>query len=215
VTAAAAALVGALAPVASTALQVTVAGGLADAGFDDTLVWACAAVAVVVTAWGWLVTVLVVVDALRGSPGPRRGIPPGVRRVVLVGCGVALGASVAAPALAAPGAAGNTVAGPQVLAGLRLPERVAIVPHGAHRHVLRDRVRPALGRPPADTVVVAPGDSLWSITARQLGPDASPAEVASAWPGVYAANRQVIGSDPARIVPGQRLTIPTPGSGGR
>lgn len=56
--------------------------------------------------------------------------------------------------------------------------------------------------------VVRPGDSLWSITAAALGPAASHAEVAAAWPRLYAANRAVVGPDPDLIHPGQRLALP-------
>lgn len=59
-----------------------------------------------------------------------------------------------------------------------------------------------------DEVVVRRGDTLWDIAARRLGPRASPAEVAAAWPRWYAANRALIGPDPALIRPGQRLRAP-------
>lgn len=64
-------------------------------------------------------------------------------------------------------------------------------------------------------VVVHRGDSLWSIAARHLGPDAGDAEVARAWPQWYAANRDVIGDDPDLVLPGQILRIPTPDQTGR
>jgi LysM repeat protein len=60
------------------------------------------------------------------------------------------------------------------------------------------------------TVRVRAGDSLWLITARRLGPDASPVEVAAEWPRWYAANKQVVGADPAVIKPGQLLHAPSP-----
>lgn len=56
------------------------------------------------------------------------------------------------------------------------------------------------------TVVVAPGDSLWSITADLL-PGAGDAAIAAAWPRLYAANSGVVGADPDLIHPGQVLTI--------
>lgn len=61
--------------------------------------------------------------------------------------------------------------------------------------------------------VVAPGDSLWSIAARQLGPGADDAAVAALWPRWYAANADVVGPDPGLLLPGQVLTPPagTPG----
>jgi hypothetical protein len=64
---------------------------------------------------------------------------------------------------------------------------------------------------PADdsAVTVRAGDSLWLIAGRCLGADGTPAEIAGAWPRWYAANRAVIGDDPALIVPGQVLSAPT------
>lgn len=59
-------------------------------------------------------------------------------------------------------------------------------------------------------VTVRPGDSLWAIAARDLGPGASGAEVATAWPRWWAANRPVVGADPDVIHPGQRLSAPGP-----
>ncbi|GAB4099827.1 LysM domain-containing protein [Sinomonas halotolerans] len=58
------------------------------------------------------------------------------------------------------------------------------------------------------SVEVRPGDSLWSIVARQLGPGSSDLEIAEAWPAWYAANEGVIGSDPDLIRPGQLLIPP-------
>ncbi len=68
------------------------------------------------------------------------------------------------------------------------------------------RARPAGA--PARSVLVRPGDTLWGLAAQQLPASATKAEVAAAWPGWFAANREVIGPDPHRILPGQRLTPP-------
>ncbi|MEU4603025.1 LysM peptidoglycan-binding domain-containing protein [Kribbella sp. NPDC023972] len=62
-------------------------------------------------------------------------------------------------------------------------------------------------------VVVKPGDTLWSIAATELGPNATPEDVAARWPAWYAANRQLIGPDPDLILPGQVLRIPAPATG--
>jgi hypothetical protein len=59
-----------------------------------------------------------------------------------------------------------------------------------------------------DDVVVRRGDTLWAIAARHLGPGATAAEVAEAWPRWHEANRDVIGTDPDRLLPGQVLTPP-------
>ncbi len=58
------------------------------------------------------------------------------------------------------------------------------------------------------TVVVRRGDCLWTIAARALGPAATDAQIAMAWPHWYAANRATIGPDPDLLLPGQRLLAP-------
>jgi nucleoid-associated protein YgaU len=62
-------------------------------------------------------------------------------------------------------------------------------------------------------VRVHPGDSLWLIAARHLGPAATSAQIAADWPRWYAVNRTVIGTDPALVLPGQLLHAP-PDQGG-
>ena len=52
------------------------------------------------------------------------------------------------------------------------------------------------------------GDTLWSVAARHLGPGASDAEIAKAWPAWFAENRDVVGDDPDLILPGQVLRPP-------
>lgn len=60
----------------------------------------------------------------------------------------------------------------------------------------------------ARTVVVRPGDCLWDITAALLPPGSPDADVAAAWPLLYASNRGVIGADPDVVHPGQALVVP-------
>lgn len=60
----------------------------------------------------------------------------------------------------------------------------------------------------SETVVVRSGDTLWSIAARHLGPDASPEDIAAEWPRWHQANRDLIGPDPDLIRPGQELVAP-------
>lgn len=57
-------------------------------------------------------------------------------------------------------------------------------------------------------VTVRSGDSLWSIAAASLGPLASDADIARAWPRLYAGNREVIGTNPHFLRPGQVLILP-------
>ncbi|MCC3290466.1 LysM peptidoglycan-binding domain-containing protein [Arthrobacter sp. zg-Y1110] len=65
-------------------------------------------------------------------------------------------------------------------------------------------------RPDEREVVVAAGDTLWSLAASQLGPQATDAETAALWPRWYELNREVIGPDPGLIRPGQVLAVPPP-----
>ena len=60
----------------------------------------------------------------------------------------------------------------------------------------------------SSSIVVRPGDSLWSIAARQLGPQARPDQVAASWPRWYEANRSAIGDDPSLLRPGTVLANP-------
>ena len=58
------------------------------------------------------------------------------------------------------------------------------------------------------THVVAPGETLWSITEDALGAGATDEQVARAWPRVYEANPEQIGADPSLIHPGATLRLP-------
>jgi hypothetical protein len=60
-----------------------------------------------------------------------------------------------------------------------------------------------------DRVVVAPGDSLWSISSHWLGPEATTEQVAEGVKRIYALNQKQIGSNPNLIIAGQRLLLPS------
>jgi DNA-binding CsgD family transcriptional regulator/LysM repeat protein len=67
--------------------------------------------------------------------------------------------------------------------------------------------------PPKDAqgterVMVVPGDSLWSISREQLGPNATPQQIATTVERIYALNRNQIGGDPNLIFAGQKLSLP-------
>ena len=162
--------------------------------FDTVLVLGCAAAVTAATCWLWVVATVVTADALRGLVTVRRGIPAGVRSALLVLGGAAIAGGLASPVLAV----GQGPAGPHVLAGLRLPERMAVAPAG---------LAAPISSPTETAVEVAPGDTLWDIAARRLGAGAS-------WPAIYALNRDVIGPDPGVIRPGQRLVLPSGSTGG-
>jgi DNA-binding CsgD family transcriptional regulator len=59
-----------------------------------------------------------------------------------------------------------------------------------------------------ESIVVRPGDSLWSISSERLGPNATPQQIASEVERIYALNRDQIGGDPNLIFPGQQLLPP-------
>ncbi len=199
-----------------------------------TGVLACAALAVLgVLALGVLLELLGHVPGVVGGAARWVGAvvtPRLVRRAV----GVALGAAVVAGA--APGAAG---ASPPVLVLAPTPPpdpSFAPLPDPGWEPTGRSSATPGAGwvpsppvvrtqpdvrvlspaprvgttRDAALEVVVRRGDSLWGIAARHLGPDASDAEIARAWPAWFEANRDVVGDDPDVLRPGQRLRAPDP-----
>ncbi|WP_298992088.1 LysM domain-containing protein [uncultured Pseudokineococcus sp.] len=118
---------------------------------------------------------------------------------------------------AAPGAAPATAAGtdgaPDVTWRPTAPPR-PVAPHvEASGGLLVPSPREAATADEAGVVVVR-GDTLWDIARRHLPPGADDAEVAAAWPAWYAANRAVVGDDPDRLLPGQRLVPPVATTGG-
>jgi hypothetical protein len=60
-----------------------------------------------------------------------------------------------------------------------------------------------------DRVVVAPGDSQWSISSHWLGPEATTEQIADGVRHIYALNHNQIGSNPNLIFAGQRLLLPS------
>lgn len=150
--------------------------------FAPALAMVATVVLVLSVTWLWCVMSAAALEALHGVHAVELpGLRGAVRRMVLAGCGVALAAGVA-PAHA-------------------------------------DDVRGVAGQPPQPltsvaqapaprTHVVEKGDSLWSISASRLGPDATDAEIDHAWRALWQANRGVVGPDPDVLEPGQRLDVP-------
>lgn len=145
----------------------------------DPVVGLCLVALAAAAAWAGLVTACVLLEAWRARAAGRRAQ---LRRVVLACCGIA----IAAPA---PGALADDTG----IAGLPLPDRA---------------VGPAHAVPVARTVVVSPGDCLWTIAAAGLPGGASDASITARWRAIYRLNRTVIGADPDLVVPGQRLVLP-------
>jgi hypothetical protein len=75
---------------------------------------------------------------------------------------------------------------------------------------------PSVPSTPAQQVVVAPGDNLWEVAARQLAArtgrdriDIADGDIAPYWIEVCEANRaQLRSGDPNLIFPGERLVLP-------
>ena len=150
----------------------------------------------------------------RVSPRLIRGL-----LVSMLNAGLVLGVS-APPASAAADTAGaartepdlapprspQTAAEPEVPLPTWLPRSTAIA-------LDRTLGAPAPGsetREAGQEVVVAPGDSLWGIAQKHLGPSASITDVASYWPKIHAMNREQIGADPHLLRVGTVLLLPTP-----
>ncbi len=61
---------------------------------------------------------------------------------------------------------------------------------------------------PSTRLVVSPGDSLWSVSQEQIGPDATPQQIAYEVERIFEFNRDRIGEDSNLIFPGQELLMP-------
>ncbi|NEE38532.1 LysM peptidoglycan-binding domain-containing protein [Streptomyces sp. SID7982] len=72
-------------------------------------------------------------------------------------------------------------------------------PRGSGRHASRDGDARDGGAATADAYTVQPGDNLWAIADAQELPDG--------WTGLYEANKDLLGSDPDLILPGQNLDL--------
>lgn len=176
--------------------------------FDELLVAIASAALIACAGWLWVITTATVAGVVGGrtpSAAPR-GL---TRRLVLIACGAAVVAGVGSPSLADSPIV--SASGDHSLVGLPMPDR-AVVGHAVRAPVPAPAVvdRPAqrptskpTGHPPA--ITVRAGDSLWSIAAARLGPDADVSEIDAAWRELYAANRGAIGNDADLILPGLDL----------
>lgn len=133
------------------------------------------------------VWVLAVVLTSRSSRWRRLLAPAALTRLLVVATTAAVVTAPAATAASDAGPADRTS-----VAGLRLPDR----PLG---EVALDA---------RETVEVRPGDTLWAIASAHEGGSATDGQVAEAVRLWHEANREVIGSDPDHIEPGQRLVAP-------
>lgn len=78
------------------------------------------------------------------------------------------------------------------------------------RPVSFTKAKPKEASATSGSVMVAPGDSLWAIASRTLGPSASDEQIAHKVVAIWDMNKARIGTgDPNLIFPGQRLTLPS------
>jgi nucleoid-associated protein YgaU len=166
------------------------------ATFAELLVAALAALGMALYGWlaiGAVLSALAVGSSRLASTADmasRLLVPAWWRRSVCW----ALGGVVAALPLTAAGASAlpsghDDTGGAPELSGLPFPDRP--VGHLATPHI-----------------VVAQGDTLWSIAAAHLDAPATDEHIAAAWPQWYRANRGVIGPDPDLILPDTLLRRP-------
>lgn len=165
------------------------------------------ALVVLAAAWvAWALTIYLAIGtgltaASYLAAGPRlapRFAPRSLRRFVEV----AIGASSAAAVCLAPAVAYADGSSPLPPTGPVATASPLDWPVESGTPVESSTVRPH------PRMWVRPGDSLWSIAARELGPHATPARIAATWPRLYAANRRAIGANPDLIHPGQQLVPP-------
>jgi hypothetical protein len=152
----------------------------------------------------WVIAVVGLAQ-LVGPTAVLRAVTPRVLRGALFAG--AAGAIAIAPAQAERGVAppqrpAAASAANHNLDGLPFPDRPQSNSSQPHR--------PAAGSERVyRAVIVQRGDTLWSIARRSLPDRASDAEIARSCAAWFAANRDVIGSDPDLIIPAQRLRPPT------
>ena len=207
VTSAAAALLGLLLPDLLTVAAARADSLEAAARFDVVLVWLAELALAACAVWLWAATVVTVADAVRGGGPDRRGVPSGLRRVVLVACGLALAGWIAAPAHADEPESGHR-SGRHLVEGLPLPDRATTTIHVSRLFAGATASQRASASGIVQEVVVRPGDTLWALAHRELPREADDRAVADRVREIHAANRAVIGADPDLILPGQRLRMP-------
>jgi nucleoid-associated protein YgaU len=217
---------------AALAARVWAAQPVAERSPGQLLGWLCAGSAGLLLGWLTFAALVTVLAAVPGRVGRRaadlsaRLAPTVLRAAVAAALGGSLAMSTisAGPPPESPAvttvAAGSLVPSTAATPATPAPTSAPIQPAAGWRPARPDRPvtppadvglvssRPTAGRSPDEEVVVRRSDTLWSIAARHLGDHAGAAEIAHEWPRWFAANQDVIGPDPDRLVPGQRLVPP-------
>jgi nucleoid-associated protein YgaU len=191
-------------------------------GLDRVLEVLAAAGMWLVAAWLAIGLVAALAASLPGAPGRtaaaicRAVLPRAARKLVAGTAGLGVLVAPAAALAVPPTESSVAVAAERHPAGNPLPPPIwptSRHPSASHGGDHAARSGPHAGTalvPSRATVRVRPGDCLWLLAARRLGPRASEAEVAAYWPRWYAANSRVIGADPGLVRPGELLRVPEP-----
>ena len=174
----------------------------------DALVAAVLLLAALLLARALLVAALVALGRAPGALGRRAGavaalLQPGIARR-LAATLLGLGTPALAVVTTAPPASASALAALPDSAPTARPAAARMSSPAATSSVHV----PTKQQPAQVVVVVRPGDTLWDIARRHLAVSATSSDVARAWPRWYAANRAVIGPDPALLRPGTRLRSP-------
>lgn len=166
--------------------------------FDAALSGLCCLALLGCAGWLAMVTGLVAVEALAGATGrmttaPLAGClcPAALRRLILVGCGVAITAGMAGSPALATSADPATDRRHSALVGLPVPDRA----------VEADTL-------PLTHVRVGTGDCLWKLAEQALPANADNSAISAAWRAIHRANLDRIGADPDLVLPGTLLQIP-------
>jgi nucleoid-associated protein YgaU len=167
----------------------------------------------VVTLYLLAVTVLALVARAVALPRLVAGLDvaggPLVRRVLTGAAGAGLAFSTLTPAVAMA-----QTSTPPPTAIMRLLDEPAPAPAPAPTTTIAPPVTDAPTPAPADEIVVAPGDSFWSLAERhvteRLQRTPSEHEVATYWRKLIAANteRLAVAGNPDLIYPGQTFRLP-------
>src|SRR5581483_10405736 len=179
--------------------------GLGAGSPDDAIVAGCAWLAWLLAGYLAIAVAASAAAHLAGSAGIAAGwlsrvAPRSIRRLVdaaitLSAAAAVLGSSAAAQAAPARDSHVAVDQSARSAAGSALDWPGLAAPVHHHSPATRHSTSPHAG----EGVVVQPGDTLWSIAARHLGPHASGAAITAAWHDWYTANRAVIGPNPGLI----------------
>jgi LysM repeat protein len=199
-------------------LQVLAMAGLTGASIDRLVEVGILAVGLALAAWltgSIALAALCVAGRAAGvtwRAGERliaRYAPLVVRRALVAAVGAGIGLSAATGAHATPPADHDLGWVSTASAVTATTASVGSAANPTQARTQASTREEATALPATDTVVVDPGDTLWRIAERRLPPDAGAADIATSWHAWYAANTDVIGTDPDLIHPGQVLHAPS------